>query len=213
MGYFPFFVDISGKRGLIVGGGKIALEKITKILPFGPKLVVVAPEILPEITQMKDIVCEKRIFTEQDIEGAAFVIAATNEEAVNETISRLCQERGILVNVVDDKEKCGFLFPALVKEGSLTIGISTEGASPQVAVSLKKQIASELPDQMDAILDYLSALRPVGKERIADGADRAAFFKEMAVLCMEENRVPDPEETEKWILSYQNRKRYGYPKK
>ena len=62
-----------------------------------------------------------------------FVIAATSDEALNARIAKLCEERNILVNVVDDKEKCGFLFPSLIREGKLSIGISTEGASPRVA--------------------------------------------------------------------------------
>lgn len=63
-----------------------------------------------------------------------------------------------------------------LKEGPLTVGISTEGASPQVAVTLKKRIASELPDQMKEILEYLSTLRPLAKEQIADDKSRAAFL-------------------------------------
>ena len=97
--------------------------------------------------------CEERPFVPEDIEGCAFVIAATDDRELNHRISALCQEKGILVNVVDDKDYCGFLFPSLVKEGKLTAGISTAGASPQIAAELRSRMARELPNQMEEILD------------------------------------------------------------
>ena len=133
MAYFPFFIDIGGKNGLIAGGGRIALHKLQKLLPYGAALTVVAPEVseLLEQTALKnDIRVIRRKFEPSDLTGMCFVIATSDDAGVNAEIARLCKERGILVNVVDDKNACSFLFPALVKEGSLSIGISTEGTSP-----------------------------------------------------------------------------------
>jgi uroporphyrin-III C-methyltransferase/precorrin-2 dehydrogenase/sirohydrochlorin ferrochelatase len=185
MGCFPFFVELEGKEGLIVGGGRIAVHKAGKLLPFAPKITVIA------------IIWEERPFREDDLEGKYFVIAATAETELNAHISNLCQKKGILVNVVDDKEKCGFLFPALMRTGKLTVGVSTEGASPGVAAAVKNQLISELPNQMDAILDYLETLREPSKERIADSKVRAVFLKEAASCCMEYNRPLTEEETER----------------
>lgn len=205
MGYFPFFVEIEGKKGLIVGGGKVAEHKVEKLLPFGASLLVIAPFIAPKLKGNAALRCEEREFEDRDLKNAVFVIAASDDEKLNSRISQLCKEQGILVNVVDDKNKCGFLFPALVKEGMLTAGISTEGASPQVAAALRSQIASELPNKTEEILDYLAMLRDIAKERIEDKHKRAQFLKKTALLCLEKDRALTKEETEERIELYTNK--------
>lgn len=202
MAYFPFFIDIENKKGLIVGGGRIAAHKAEKVKPFGAKITIIAPDIMDKLKQDPAFMCEERPFVPEDIEGCAFVIAATDDRELNHRISALCQEKGILVNVVDDKDYCGFLFPSLVKEGKLTAGISTAGASPQIAAELRSRMARELPNQMEEILDYLESIREPAKKMIADDRIRARFLKETAQLCMDENRVPDEEETRQRIRDY-----------
>lgn len=205
MGYFPFFVDIGGKNGLVVGGGRVALHKLEKLLPYGARLTVVASGIsqsLAEYAQKNDICVINRAFEPGDLDGMVFVIAASDDREVNAEIGRLCREKGILANVVDDREACGFLFPSLVKAGRLSIGISTGGASPEAAASLRSQIASMIPADMEEILDYLNGLRPLAKEYIRDGAKRAAFLKDMAGTCMDRNVVFDEQETMRRLAGY-----------
>lgn len=202
MAYFPFFIDVEQKKGLIVGGGRIAAHKIEKLKPFGADLVVIAPKILPQLKEDATLTCIEREFREDDLRDCCFVIAASDDRELNHRISRLCQEQNILVNVVDDKEVCGFLFPALVKEGSLTVGISTAGASPKIAATLRSQMAAELPNRIEEILDDLNSLRDVAKAQILDAGDRAAFLKDAAVFCMAENRVLASEEKQTWVASY-----------
>lgn len=205
MAYFPFFIDIEGKNGLIAGGGKIAFHKMQKLLPYGAKLTVVAPEILEELEQtalLNDVCIMKRVFRPTDLENMGFVIVASDDVRVNAEIGRLCREKGILVNVVDNKEACGFIFPSLVKAGKLSIGISTEGASPEVAAMVRSQIASQIPADMDNILDYLSSLRPLAKEYIKDNNRRAAFLKDMARTCMDRNAVFEDHETMRMLEAY-----------
>lgn len=205
MAYFPFFVDIGGQKGLIVGGGKIALHKIQKLLPYGPILTVVAPEIsvaMEQITLENDICVIKRPFEKSDLTGIYFVIAASDQANVNAEIGRLCKQRGIFVNVVDNKKECSFLFPSLVKAGNLSIGISTEGTSPDVAAELRSRIASMIPADIDAILTYLGNLRPLAKTYIKDDSKRAFFLKDMAKVCMDSNAVFNEQETMHRLESY-----------
>ena len=202
MGYFPFFIDIAGKKGLIVGGGRIAAHKIEKLSSFGTRLTVVAPQIERELKENPALACLERAFLESDLQDCFFVVAASDDRELNHRVSMLCRERGILVNAVDEKEDCGFLFPALVKEGKLTVGICTEGASPRTAALLRSRIASELPGRTEEILDYLADLRGPAKERITEDGQRARFFKEMAELCMAENRIPDAAETDARMAFY-----------
>lgn len=202
MGYFPFFIDIQGKNGLVVGGGSIAVHKVEKLRPFGAKLTVIAPVIRKELTEDKSVVCLERDFEDSDIEEHFFVIAASDNRELNARIGDICREKGILVNVVDDKEGCGFLFPALLKEGKLTVGISTEGASPRIASAVRSKVAQELPGRMEEILDYLESIREPARQRISDGERRAAFLKDTAAYCMERNRPLSEEETEERLKVY-----------
>ena len=217
MSFFPFFVDLEGQAGLIVGGGKIALHKIKKLLPYGPKLTVVAPDILYELEELvlkNDINVIKiirRNFESRDITDMKFVIAASDDTTVNDTVSRLCKEQNILVNVVDRKEACSFIFPSLVKAGHLSVGISTEGASPEVAASIRGQLASGIPANMDEILAYLSSLRPIAKKYIADDGKRSAFLKDMARSCMDSNTIFDEAETSKKLKEYADAERAKTP--
>lgn len=202
MAYFPFFVDIENEKGLIVGGGRIAAHKVEKLLPFGAQLTVIAPQISSILKENTAVTCLEREFCDRDVEQARFVIAASDDTALNHHISELCRKRGILVNVVDDKDYCGFLFPALVKEGKLTAGICTAGASPQTAASVRSQLAAELPGQIEAILEDLNDLRDAAKERIADDRKRAAFLKAAAKFCLAQSRPLTDTERESWLSAY-----------
>ena len=185
MGYFPFFMDLNDKNGLIVGGGTVALRKIEKLLPYGPRLTAVAPEILPEIRQIRGLSCLERLFCPEDINGMFFVIAASDDRALNHHIAALCRTRNIPVNVVDDRDACTFLFPALIQKGDLSIGISTGGNSPLAAVYLKEQIRTLLPEDFDGLLTYLGALRPAVKHALPEGGARAACFSRIFSACLE----------------------------
>ena len=185
MGYFPFFIDLEGREGLILGGGTVALRKMQKLLPYGPRLTVAAPEILPEIAETPGVTLLRRSFAPAMLEGKFFVIAATDDEAVNHAAAALCRERGILVNVVDDKDRCTFLFPALVKRGDLSVGISTAGSSPSAAVWVKERVAARIPEDFGALLVYLRELRPVVRRRVPEPERQAAVFSRIFSACLE----------------------------
>lgn len=196
MAYFPFFVDLEGQRGLIVGGGTVALRKAEKLLPYGPALTVVAPEPVSELAALP-VELTRREFQPEDLDRADFVIAATDNEEENHRISALCQERKIPVNVVDDKEACSFLFPALVRRGNLSVGVSTGGSSPTAAIWLKEQIEGLLPEQTEEILTWLEAQRPLLKERLPNQRARAACFARLFAACLALGRPLTEQERER----------------
>ncbi|WP_298024136.1 bifunctional precorrin-2 dehydrogenase/sirohydrochlorin ferrochelatase [uncultured Dysosmobacter sp.] len=184
MGYFPFFVELSEKQGLIVGGGTVALRKVQKLLPYGPRLAVAAPELHGELRTICGLELRERPFVPEDLEGCDFVIAATDDHALNHRIAALCRERGILVNVADCKEDCTFLFPALVKRGDLSVGISTSGAGPTAAIYFKERIADLLPERLEEILAYLEAARETVKDQIPEESRRRQLLRELFDECM-----------------------------
>lgn len=190
MTLFPFFMDINNKEALIIGGGKHALEKIEKLKPYGVRLHVVAPDLLPEIEADPSLRLYRRNVKSEDLtEDLAFVIVAGESQEENRKIADLCRKKKILVNVVDDLPACQFVFPSLIQKGSLSIGICTGGASPAVGVQLKQQVEQLIPDRTEEILDWLESKRPVIKEAIPQGKKRFAFYHKLAGICMEENRL------------------------
>lgn len=196
MAYFPFFTDLTGGRGLIVGGGQTALGKAERLLAFGPSLTVVAPEVLPALADLPRVTVLRRAFRASDLDRSlTFVIAAADDRQVNRMVSAYCKARGIPVNVVDEPEDCTFLFPALVRQGPLTIGISTGGTSPNAAIWLKEQIAGLLPDSLGDILDWLGSQRPVVKARLEDPERRKQALARLFAWGLEKDGPLNEAET------------------
>lgn len=196
MGYFPFFMDIDGKKGVIVGGGRVAARKVEKLAAFGPRLTVVAPRIGACMRAQEKLFqgdaaaslcfCERE-FETGDLEGADFVIAATDDESLNGRISEFCRERRIPVNVVDDREKCSFFFPALVREGNLTVGISTDGKSPMAAAWVRKEISQVLTDRIGDVVDLMGQIRPCVMKLDVEEAVRKEILGKLFSYCLEKD--------------------------
>lgn len=193
MGYFPFYVDIENKKCVIVGGGKIALQKLRKIILFNPDITVIAPDICDEIKKT-GVKAECRKFIDNDIKNAFMVISATDDEKLNAHIFELCKAENILVNTVDDKEKCGFIFPSIVKKDEVTVGITTSGKSPLYAKYLRQQIENALDGINSEIIDILSKYRPIIKEKINSEYLRKKANEKILDLCINSEKLPDDEQ-------------------
>ena len=195
MGYFPFFIDIKGKKIVIVGGGKVAIGKLQRLLPYEPDITVIAPIICDEMLHSEGISIVRREFADEDINGAFAVIAATDDNELNAHIYKLCAEKKILINTVDDKEKCSFIFPALVHRDEITVGISTSGKSPLFARYLRQYIEEELDDSKINALSILGSYREYVKSRFPTEVQRKEAFNAIFDLCLVcgEN-APDNEE-------------------
>lgn len=187
---FPMFVDLMGKRVVIVGGGAVALRKLQKLCPYGPTPLVIAPEILPEIRAMNQVKLRQRPFRAWDLSGKpALVIAATNDRRVNARVAALCKKRRIPVNVADAPALCTFLFPALVQQGSFSAGISTGGASPTAAVYYKELLQAQLPANINEILAFLESQRPLLKRAVPDQTKRAGILRTLFDRCIQKGGV------------------------
>lgn len=112
------------------------------------------------------------------------MIAATDDETLNGRIADVCREKRIPVNVVDDREKCTFFFPALVKDGPLTVGISSDGKSPFAASWLRREIAKMLPESIGNIIDLLGRMRPAVMELDVEESARRKLFERLFFYCM-----------------------------
>lgn len=194
---FPMFVNLKGKRILVLGGGKVAARKVKKLAPFGGRITVVAPQAQPELEAMPGVEIRRHGFRPADLwPRPAMVIAATDDRQVNARASRLCRRFRIPVNVADNGPESSFLFPALVNQGNFSAGISTGGASPTAAIWLKEQIEAMTPERLEDILLWLHAQRPAIKARIPEEGARAAALRRLFAACMEKGAPLDDEETE-----------------
>ncbi len=187
----PLFFKMKGRPCLLVGGGKIALEKLRVLLECGAAVHVVAREALPEMEALAaegKIRLEQREYREGDVQLAPFVIAATNHADLNHCVYRDAIAAGRLVNVVDDPEYCDFYFGSIVRRGALQVAISTAGESPAFAQQLKSEIDQALPDDTGPWLARLGELRRQVNRTVAPGPERITLLRELA-----RREVCDPE--------------------
>lgn len=195
MTLFPFFEDIDGKRFVVIGGGKVAKGKVSRLLPFTQNITVIS-----ENTDIDFVPVIRRRFCESDILSADYVIAATDSEETNGRIFELCNKHAKPVNTVDDPEKCTFIFPSLIKRGDLVVGISTTGKSPALSRKLRQQFEAGLDADIEKVLDKMGRLRIRLKELIPDQKTRGVILKR-ALGCYLEN-ADDDKTIEKIISEY-----------
>ena len=160
MSYFPLMIQLENAPVLLVGGGRTARRKAAILQEFGAALDVVAPTIDPEI-RAREAVLHQRPFEPKDLERQPWrlVVAATDDRAVNRTISEGCSRRGIPVNVVDDPELCTFIFPAIVKQQDVVCAVSSGGHSPLVTQWVKRRLLQVLPENLGAINEAMGQYR------------------------------------------------------
>lgn len=181
MSAFPMFAELDGKPCLVVGGGGVARRKAEALVSFGGKVTVVAPEVQEELKGNPGVTVMLRPFREEDLQQDFFlVIAASDDFEVNARVTEACQARRIPVNRADEGGQGGFLFPALVKKGDLTIGISTGGASPRAAGFFRRIIEAALPEKTGQMLAYLNRTREKIKTRHPKGEVRRALLEAVA---------------------------------
>lgn len=128
--YFPMFIDLTDKKAVVVGAGTIAKRRIRSLAEFTDRLVVIAPEVNRELKQMEEegkITILRKRYEREDIFDASLVIAATNDNKMNQEIYSACKCLGIPVNVCADKTRCDFYFPGIVSNEDFVVGISTRG--------------------------------------------------------------------------------------
>lgn len=197
MTVFPLFENIDHKTFLIIGGGRTAERKVRRLLEFTNRIVVIAEE-----TEIKSVRVIRKKAELSDLEIGDYVIAATDNREFNASIALYCREHRIPVNVVDDPELCSFIFPAVVKRGDLTVGISTGGTSPAYSSLLRQTLEENLPLHIGGILERMGKLRKTVPTLIPDQKRRASCYREiLSQLLLTDNDTTDEEIhaiTEKW---------------
>jgi len=170
--FFPAYFNLNHKKILLVGGGTIALEKLEKLVDFTKDITVISKEFSADFSSFArehKIEMQERYYVEGDIDGFDIVIVATDTITLHKAIFEESRKSRILVNSVDDTAYCDFIFPSYIKNGDLTISVSTSGASPALAKRLKVYLQNVVPSNIGEFLVEMKALRktmPKGKERM-----------------------------------------------
>jgi len=180
MRYFPVFFDLNGQTVLIVGGGDVALRKISLLERTGASIRVVAPEIAPAIMARAaagKLKLAIREFVPGDLDGARLVIVATSSRAVNRWIAKLSDSRNIPVNVVDDREASRFIVPAIIDRDPVLMAVSTGGTSPVLARRLRERLETLIPARIGEFALWLKALRRGARQKLRDTDERRRYFE------------------------------------
>lgn len=186
MDYLPIFMDLRGKRCLLVGAGEVASRKAALLVRAGVHLVVVAPDVrddirtlVEELKSTQGAELHQREFREQDMEDVALVVAATADRDVNRQVSELAHARNLPVNAVDQPELCSFIMPAIVDRSPVLVAISTGGNSPMLTRHLKEQMDLMLPAGYGRLATLLGELRDRVKTHIGDFRLRSRFWEHL----------------------------------
>ena len=144
---FPLFLKLSGRRVLVVGAGPVAAGKLASLRAAGADVVVVAPEVRPEI-EAAGVTIVRRAFEPSDLDGAWFVVAAAPPE-VNRAVGAAAEERRVFVNAVDDVAHATAYTGGVLRRGGFTIAVSTEGRAPALAGLVREGLEALLPDEIE----------------------------------------------------------------
>jgi precorrin-2 dehydrogenase/sirohydrochlorin ferrochelatase len=179
MAKYPIFLELCGRRVVIIGGGAVAARKAEAILKAGARLVVVAPHIdntLRKVCTGTDAELIESRYSKEYLAEATLAIAATDNAKLNSQIYKDCQQLEILCNVVDSPELCDFFVPAVVRRGDLQIAVGTEGNCPAYAGHLRKKLEEMFKEEHGRFLAELEAVRKQVIKEVNGADDRKALL-------------------------------------
>lgn len=162
MSFYPIFVQLEGKKVVVVGGGNVAHRKVLALLECGAAIYLAGRELVSELEQMvekKEIHFLGHEFKDEYLNNAFMIIAATDDKDLNHHISTCAREKGVWVNAVDQPPDCDFIVPSILKRGDLQIAISTSGKSPALARKIRKSLEAQFGQEYETFLAMMGRLR------------------------------------------------------
>ena len=167
---------------MVVGGGKVAERKISGLLEAQAQVRVISPRLSSKLSQLvisRQLDWYERTYQPGDLKGAVLAIAATDSRETQQQIVAEAEQAGLLVNVIDDPEKCSFQVPAVVRRGALTLAVSTGGRSPAVAAMVRENLEKQIGPEYGILLDLLAEVRKKVIAEPLDCGSRKIKFKKI----------------------------------
>ena len=182
MEHLPIFLDINGKRTVVVGGGVIAARKADLLLRAGSDVTIVAPELGDELKLLKETYTfnhKADKLTAEDLNGCVVAFGTAEDDRLNDELCELAANAGILVNVSDKTESCDFIMPAVVDRTPLLVAISSGGTSPLLVRMLKARFETTIPAAYGRLAEFAGSYRDRIKELIPNLTRRRRFWEAM----------------------------------
>jgi precorrin-2 dehydrogenase/sirohydrochlorin ferrochelatase len=183
MARYPIYLDLAGKRVVVIGAGPVAARKANTLQKAGARVIIVAKKVDPAFEKSCNLPHVKVVisaYSKDYLAEAVLAIAATNDLELNRRIYKDCQKLEVLCNVVDQPDLCDFYVPAVVKRGPLQIAISTDGNCPAYAGHLRKKLEDQFTEDHGRFVVELEAIRKHIIEEVADPAERKAILGQLA---------------------------------
>ncbi len=183
MAYLPIFVDLAGRRCVVIGGGEVANRKVLALIDAAARVCVISPTLVPglrELAAAGAIEYLAREWKPSDLEGSALVFAATDDAELHRKIAREARSLGIPINVADDPDLCDFIAPAVMRRGDLQVAVSTSGAGPAMAARVRRDIEAAIGPEYEVALGIIRAARSYLREHEPEAERRAQAIRALA---------------------------------
>jgi precorrin-2 dehydrogenase/sirohydrochlorin ferrochelatase len=179
---YPLNLKVEGQPCTVIGGGKVAARKVATLLQCDARVWVIAPRLDTDFDGLEGFVHVNREYTEGDLESAFLAIAATDDDETNRVVRAEAKARGVLINVVDQPERCDFYVPSSIRRGELLLTVSSGGQLPALSKRLRRQLEAEFPGEWGPVLELLGSARAVVISTMADEDKRRQCLAELAGL-------------------------------
>ena len=162
MSYFPIYLEMSGRRCLVIGGGAVAERKIAGLIAVGAALTVISPDITETIARWskeKSVDFIARRYQAGDLADCEIAFVATDEPELSELIFNEGRKLGVWVNAADDPAHCDFILPSVLRRGDLTVAVSTGGTSPALARTIREELELYFTDEYEQLAKLAEEVR------------------------------------------------------
>jgi len=180
--YYPVNLALENKKCVVIGAGLVAFRKAKRLLEYGAAVSIIGEEIVPQLRRLfekRKVIFKNKRAVLKDLEGAFLVVAATDNRKLNAHVSAYCLKKNILVNVVDSPKECNFILPSVLRRGSLTISVATDGASPALAKKIRQDIQQRFGFEYAVLLRLMRRIRPEALKKIKNPRIRNLLFKKI----------------------------------
>jgi precorrin-2 dehydrogenase / sirohydrochlorin ferrochelatase len=177
---YPVLMNLRDRLCLIVGAGEVAARKVKGLLACGARVTVIGPVAGAAIARQAEsgvLVWRQKTFSEDDVTGAGLVFAATDDGDENRRIAEVCRKNAVPVNVADDPDLCDFLVPSVMRRGSLTVAVATDGKSPGFARAVRTELERHVPDEYAELLELIAEMRARLKASVPDRRRRQVLLE------------------------------------
>jgi siroheme synthase-like protein len=176
--FYPVYLNLKGKRVVVIGGSEVAERKIESLLDSGASVLVISPEVtarIASLSEQKQIEIRNRRYVQGDCSGAVLIFSATGDPEISRAVYQEATALGVFINTADQPEQCSFIMPAVIRRGNISVAISTNGTSPALAARLRQKVSGVIGPEYARLAELLSRIRPEIRRKVRGEEQRKAL--------------------------------------